>query len=305
MTIYLGEQGHVELQRQGARGIDDQRVPLFTALQPEDVNVGAKRFSFLGAQLGLITGDQVEIETQRGIDDRGRPTLPPDLELVDGHDFPDWRGFVHVDANGGIRLYDAFDKAIDGKKDNAIPLVTPSKFQHLQVTSRDNKLRCVAQVRSYELTTQRETIDVTALNQQYRNQYHQGLISGQGRMDCYWEHTRSEDCPPDSNLDFGEYSAYLAFLCIRLEQGSSFTGRFFLYDGGLTDKSVWYECQAVITNVVVTVEPTALISTNVDFITTGPIRLQTGLVPAYMQQEQSEDYVLQEDGGRFELSVED
>jgi hypothetical protein len=121
-------------------------------------------------------------------------------------------------------------------------------------------------------------------------------------MDCFWEHTRRDDCPPDAELDFGEYSAYLAFLCIRLEQGSSFTGRFYLYDGGLSERSVWYECQAVITNVVVTVEPTEIISTAVDFITTGPIRLQTGILPAYLEKEEDEDYILQENGDRIEVS---
>jgi hypothetical protein len=292
MTIYLGEQGHVELERQGARDFDEERVPLFTSIEPDDVNAAAKRFSFLGAQLGLITGDRIEIRTTSGAD----------LELVEGHNFPDWLGYIHVDAIGGIRLYDDFPAAIDGAKTAALALVTPSAIQQIEITSRDNKFRCVAQVRSYSITTQRETIDVTSLNQQYRNQYHQGLISGQGRMDCFWEHTRRDDCPPDAELDFGEYSAYLAFLCIRLEQGSSFTGRFYLYDGGTTERSVWYECQAVITNVVVTVEPTEIISTAVDFITTGPIRLQTGILPSYLQKEQDDDYILQENGDRIEVT---
>ena len=303
MTIYLGEQGHIELQRQGARDFEDERIPMFASIDPADVNVNAKRFSFLGAQLGLITGDQIEISTLESTSANGRPIPAPNLELVAGHNFPDWLGYINVDAIGGIRLYDSFDNAIDGEKSASIPLVTPTEVQRLKVISRDSKLRCLAQVRSYELTTQRETIDVTSLNQQYRNQYHQGLISGQGRMDCYWEHKRDNECSEDAA--FGEYSAYLAFLCIRLEQGSSFTGRFYIYDGGLTEKSVWYECQAIVTSVVVSVEPTALIGTAIDFITTGPIRLQTGISPAYLQQEQGEDYVLQEDGGRFEVSVED
>lgn len=292
MTIYLGEQGHVELERQGAREFDDERVPLYTAIEPEDVNTAAKRFSFLGAQLGLITGDRIEIKTASGAD----------LELVAGHDFPDWLGYIHVDAIGGIRLYDDFSTAIDGSRDNAIPLIAPSGVQELEVISRDNKFRCVAQVRDYEITTQRETIDVTALHQQYRNQYHQGLISGQGRMNCFWEHTRRDDCPGDSDLDFGEYSAYLAFLCIRLEQGSSFVGRFYLYDGGISERSVWYECQAIITNVVVSVQPSEIITTAIDFITTGPIRLQTGILPAYLQKEEDEDYILQENGDRIEVT---
>lgn len=303
MTIYLGEQGHVELQRRGASGPDGQAASMFTALRPEDVNALAKRFSFLGAQLGLISGDKIEIATRPGKDAQGRRTPAPNLELVAGHNFPDWLGYVNVDAIGGIRLYKDFDDAIDGKRDDAIDLVTPSKLQRLEITSRDNKSRCIAQIRSYEITTTRETIDVTSLNQQYRNQYHQGLISGQGRMDCYWEHRRDNECTEDAA--FSEYSAYLAFLCVRLEQGAAFLGRFFLYDGGITEKSVWYECQAVVTSVVVNVEPSQLIGTTVDFITTGPIRLQTGILPGYLIQEDNENYILQEDGDRFEISVED
>ena len=94
MTIYLGEQGHVELQRQGAADTDGQVPSMFTSLRPEDVNAPAKRFSFLGAQLGLITGDKISIATRRGKDSQGRPTVAPNLELVAGHNFPDWLGYV-------------------------------------------------------------------------------------------------------------------------------------------------------------------------------------------------------------------
>ena len=301
MAIYLGDNGHIELQRQGARGgSSEQRLPMYAVLQPDDVNINARRFSFLGAQLGLITGDQIEIATARGLDDRGRPMLAPDLELVAGHVFPDWVGYVNIDPIGGIRLYAGYDEAIRGEKSDAIELVSPSKLQRLYVTSRDNRFRCIAQIRSYSFTTERETIDVTSLNQQYRNQYHQGLISGQGSIDCFWEHT-SGMC---DGAGGGEYSAYLAFLCIRLEQGASFTGRFFIYDGGQDEKSVWYECQAVVTKVVLDVEPSAIIGTSIEFITTGPVRLQTGYVPEYLEQEQSNDYVLQESGDRFEVGVQ-
>ncbi len=88
MTIYLGENGHVELQRQGALEADGDRIPIYTSMAPEDVNVTGKRFSFLGAQLGLITGDRIEIKTVSG----------QDLQLVAGHNFPDWLGYINIDA---------------------------------------------------------------------------------------------------------------------------------------------------------------------------------------------------------------
>lgn len=300
MAIYLGDAGHIELQRQGARGgSGEERVPMYTTLQADDVNVNASRFSFLGSQLGLITGDQVEIATARGLDDRGRRTLAPDLELVDGHVFPDWVGYVNIDPIGGVRLYKSYDDAIKGERSDALALVRPSKLQRLYVTSRDNAFRCLAQIRSYSFTTERDTVDVTTLNEQYRNQYHQGLISGQGSIDCFWEHT-SDMC---DGVGGGEYSAYLAFLCIRLEQGASFTGRFYIYDGGEAEKSVWYECQAVVTKVVVDVEPSAIIGTSIEFITTGPVRLQTGYAPFSLLQEQANEYVLQEGGDRIKEGI--
>lgn len=299
MTIYLGDHGRIELQRQGARGgSGDDRVPMYATLQPDDVNIAAKRFSFLGARLGLITGDQVEFETLRGTDSKGRPTVAPDLELVDGHAFPDWIGYINIDAIGGIRLYTEYDAAIKGGKDAAIDLVKPSKSQRLTIISRDNRFRCIGQVREYELTTERETIDVTSLNQQYRNQYNQGLISGQGRFNCFWEHTAGL-CEDTGQ----EYSAYLAFLCIRLQQGSSFSGRFYIYKGDESVKSVWYECQAVVTKVVINVEPSELIGSTINFITTGPVLLQTGYAPWHLLQEQANEFVLQESGDRINEGV--
>ncbi len=301
MTIYLGESGHVELQRQGAVEPYQERASFLTLIEPEDVNVDASRFSFLGSSLSLITGDKIEIERVGSCDSTDTGS---DLELVADHPYPDWLGYVHVDAIGGIRLYDDFAAAIEGDKSNALPLVVPSTCQRIRVTSRDNTSRCIAQIRSYEVTTQRETIDVTSLQQQYRNFYHQGLISGQGRLDCFWEHSRKDECDPASDLSLAEYTAYLAHLCIRLVQGASFFGRFYIYDGGIREKSVWYEAQCIVTNVVVNVEPGQIIGTVIDFITTGPIRLMTGVPPAYLLKEEG-DFILQENGDRIQVTIDD
>ena len=304
MTIYVGESGHVELQRQGATDSSLERASFLTLIEIEDINVDARRFSFSGASLSLITGDKIEIQSLVLNPNPQAREVAPDLQLVEGHDFPDWLGYVHVDAIGGIRLYDDFAAAIEGEKYNAHALVEPDRLQRIRVTSRDNSSRCVAQIRSYEVTTQRETIDVTSLNQQYRNFYHQGLISGQGRLDCFWEHTRADDCDTKDDLALAEYTAYLAHLCIRLEQGAAFFGRFYIYDGGIREKSVWYEAQCIVTNVVLNVEPTEIIGTAVDFITTGPIRLMTGIPPAYLLKEEG-DFILQENGDRIQVTIDD
>ena len=48
--------------------------------------------------------------------------------------------------------------------------------------------RCLGEVTSYELVSERENIDTTALNQAYRQQYEAGIIQGSGRISAFWEH---------------------------------------------------------------------------------------------------------------------
>ena len=108
MSVFLGQNGHVELRR------DATGQALVTTLDPSDVNVERKRFSVDFTEGALITGDQVTIKTS---------DLSP-LELVaghvddDGNYFNDWRGFIYIDDAGGLRLYDSFSAAISGGRDN-------------------------------------------------------------------------------------------------------------------------------------------------------------------------------------------
>ena len=262
MTIYLGDKGHVEIGRQ------QTNEPLFSTLVPADVSVESKRFSVDYAQGALITGDSISI---RRISATG---TDQDLELVAGHNYPDWAGFCHVDAIGGIRLYRDFADAIDGKKAAALDLVKPtSEIQELKIETRSQDVRCLAQVRSYEISTERETVDITVLSNQFRNQLKNGLITGQGRLECFWEHSIGL-C--ETSEKRSEFSAYLAKLCVRLQQGAGFDGKFILFDGGATDSSVWYESECVVTNVTVAVSVEQIIESSIEFVTTGPVLLKTG-----------------------------
>ena len=87
-----------------------------------------------------------------------------------------------------------------------------------------------------------------------------------------------------------EFSSYLARLCIRLVHGAAFHGQFYIYaDADLSERSVWYECEScIVTNVAVTVAPTELVRTTIDFVTSGPIALREGYIPAVLELEQNE-----------------
>ena len=279
MGVYFGQSGEIALKR------DALQSDLRTQLDPFDVNTSTKRFSVDHSSGSLISGDEVEIETADG----------STLELVNGHSYPDGKWFINVDPMGGIRLYDTFPKAIEGLQANALTLVTPSAAKNILIRTRNERFRHVANVRDFEMTTSREQVDLTNLGDEFRNQYEAGLISGQGSMNCIWEHSYDTG---DRKNEYGsdpEFPFYLAQLIVRTQQGSDFDGLFYIYrDPNNSAKNVYYEANCIITNVAVSVTPAEVIETRVEFITNGVIRLKTGDTAGYLLQENS-DKVLQED----------
>ena len=279
MGVYFGQSGEIALKR------DALQSDLRTQLDPFDVNTSTKRFSVDHSSGSLISGDEVEIETADG----------STLELVNGHSYPDGKWFINVDPMGGIRLYDTFPKAIEGLQANALTLVTPSAAKNILIRTRNERFRHVANVRDFEMTTSREQVDLTNLGDEFRNQYEAGLISGQGSMNCIWEHSYDTG---DRKNEYGsdpEFPFYLAQLIVRTQQGSDFDGLFYIYrDPNNSAKNVYYEANCIITNVAVSVTPAEVIETRVEFITNGVIRLKTGDTAGYLLQENA-DKVLQED----------
>lgn len=296
MTVYLGSSGAVQIKRKSGQ-------PVRGTLVPSDVSVDKRRFSLNDYEVWgeLISGDQVDLAREGG----------GDLELVAGHNHPDWRGFVFIDQLGGIRLYDNFVDAISGSLDTALELVQPSVTQSIRLQTRNARYQYLAKLQGYELTTARESVDITQLGDQFKRQYEAGLISGQGRLDCFFEF-QSELCAPDGCAPGAEFSMYLAQLCIRLTQGADFNGRFFVYHPDSDDddvrgnkQSVWYEAECIITNCTVNVQATTAIESTIEFVTTSRIKLLTGVPPSYLLQENS-DLILQEDGdSRIVLAGQD
>ena len=285
MSVYFGQSGQIALKR------DALNSAIRTKLDPYDVNTSSKRFSIDHSTGSLITGDEVVIETADG----------STLELVDGHSYPDGKWFINIDPVGGIRLFDTFAKAIEGLQANAITLVAPSSAKDVLVTTKNDNFRHLAKVRDFEMTTSREQVDLTNLGDEFRNQYEAGLISGQGSMNCIWEHSyESEDRANNYGAD-PEFPFYLAQLVVRTQQGSDFDGVFYLYrDNNNALNNVYYEANCIITNVAVTVSASEIIETRIEFITNGAIALKIGDAPGVLLQEDT-DRILQENDSRIML----
>ena len=276
MTIFLGDQGRVLLRRNGS----DQTM--YSVVNDSDVREDINRFSIDYAHEQVMTGDRLEIVTVGG-------------EKITWIDHPDvdesFTRYVHVDQAGGIRLYETFAASLRALPETGVRLIKPSKPQEVvfKIVNGDDE-RCLAEITSYQITTTRETIDTTNLGEHYRKQYESGLIQGQGKIECFWRQPGSSCEDIGGDIYEVEFASFLARLCIRLVHGAAFSGQFYIYaDDGNERRSVWYESDScIVTNVAVTVEPTQLIRTTIDFVTSGPIVINEGYIPNFLEQERDE-----------------
>lgn len=296
MGVYLGNEGRILLRRSASK------FPTDLDLKNSDVNPTKKRFSIGEAHEQFITGDRIEVSTTP-LEDEIPLTLFPDNVNESGAIMPSKAGFVHVDPLGGLRMYASLGEALKGESDNAFvvgDLGVESLPVMIKVVGRDDE-NCLGHVSNFSITTSRENIDLTCLSQNYRQSYENGLIEGQGKISCYWNYGKLCDGLEPTETEFADY---LARLCLRVVQGGDFHGFFFLYYDSLSEgKSVWYECaDCVITNVAVQVEPTQLVSAEIDFVSSGSIQLNTGYAPVFIELEQGQgDNLLNENGNRIQL----
>lgn len=285
MAVLLGEIGKVELRR---TQLDES---LSGTVKSSDVNPTKDRFSF-DFPLGLlITGDQIEMKTTDGsllsfIAASGWPT---------NQVYSDGIFYIYVDEIGAIRLYQTFDEAISGEVAGRINLVDPGRDVPISVQVRNNNERVLGQVTNYELNTERDVIDTTALSDEFRRNY-SGLISGGGRITCFFDYERRAGDPLIKGESAGlvEMPIYMNQLLLRTRIGSEFFAKLTLVGRGSKpngkrddfDDEVWYEFDARITNVAMAFVPGEPIETTIDFVTTGEIRLRTRYVTNYLLQEQ-------------------
>lgn len=280
MSVYLGRHGQVQLKRSSDLSTHAAVV------DPADVSVSRRRFSFDFDSGFLSTGDRINISSTNGAV----------LGFVDasgwlvGTQQSTGSWYVNVDELGGVRLYLSYDAALGGLKEDAIPLSTPNTPIPISVNIENLVHNILAQCTYFELNTNREVVDTTALGDEFRSQ-HSTLISGSGNFRALWEYT-SIDL---NTIGSVELPHYLLQLAIRTEAGSKFNGRFFLKTSGSglgatsQDDTIWYEVEGLITQAGVNFAPDDIIEINADFVTTGRIRLlaQTSSSGRILQETQA------------------
>ena len=277
MSIYLGTFGEVELKRE-FDGSD-----LRSTINPSDVNATKKRFSFDFDHGQLLTGDQIEITSTDG----------SALDFINSYTKTSVKKFIYVDELDGIFLYDSFAHAVAGGTTNATALAAPANDIPIKVVVQNSDYRVLGRVQSYELNTQRETVDVTTLSDEFRNRIGT-LMSGSGRMACEWEYTGDTA---------KELPNYLLELVLRTKVGSTFKGRFYIKTSGYnpanhsdaSNDAVWYEVSGVLTACAVQFTPNQMVQITADFITTSKIEIRMDLeVQGKLLQENTDEILLEQ-----------
>jgi hypothetical protein len=262
MAIYLGNSGLVSIQRSGSTAYT-------STLDPADVNVAQKRFSFDFPNDTFITGDYMQITRTGG----------GDLDFIDASGFTPpgvtstgaW--YISVDAVGGLRLYKTWSAALKGSIDDAVTLVTPSTSYQITVSVANAGYRTLGEVVSYELSNQRTALDTTALGDEFVSQV-SGLISGSGRITCFWDFGDRGDV---------ETAQYMHHLVMRQQLGSNFDAALTLKrysEQSASDPSendnalLYYLITGLITNVGISFEASNAVQSQIEFVTTGQIKLR-------------------------------
>lgn len=286
MAVYLGSSGIIQLSRTSLEVFRSK-------MDPGDVDVTARRFSFDFPNGTFITGDRLAIarvNTDGSISDQ-----PLDFA---GTPYPDGLWFVNVDPLGGIKLYNTWSDALGGAKSKAVALRTPASSYDIAVKLEESVPHCLGQIASYTITTNRQALDVSSLGDSFSEQA-SGLISGGGTITCFWD-WRPSICGKNG-ADI-EVPHYLHQLILRQQLGSEFKASLFIKRDGATPinedipslaerTALFYEVTGLITDIGLSFESAEALQSEIQFVTTGQISLRYQLPSAYL--------ILQEDQSRL------
>lgn len=284
MAVLLGEIGKVELKRVS------EDFSITGVVRPSDVNATKNRFSFIFPAGTLVSGDRVEIRNTDGsnLDFVSASAWP------DNTKHPDGVFYIHVDEAGGVRLYGTFSEAVAGEVLGKKSLDSITADVPIRVTLQDAEYRVLGQVTNFELNTERESVDTTALSDDFRRNV-SGLISGSGRLSAFFDYEFREGDPTygKNSVSLTEAPIFINQLVLRTSTGSTFEARFTLVGKGPKpygdatdiDDRVWYEVKGRVTSAAVEFAPTEPIRVTMDFVTTGPIQLKTQFISSYLLQQ--------------------
>lgn len=275
---FAGQDGCIKIRR-------DTSDFMETTISRDDLNTTLNRFGFDRSEYNIITGDRVDLETT---DPRGIAWLPVDTF------------YAHVSADGALRAYPSFEAAINNNRAQEYALSTfagdPIEFI---ARVRDITFEPLGGVTAFTFNSDRAALDATTLGDAFTEQLGQGLISGVGSIDCWFDYHRQISCP---TRGVGELPVLLLQILLRFDLGSAFSAYLQLAPKTATGQAVYYEIEGVVTSAGTTVDVEGLIRCSINYVTTGEYRLLIGEPSGYLlkedddkiQKDQDLDFLLME-----------
>ena len=296
MTVFLGNSGRVRLRR------STPERTFSSTVDPSDVNVSKKRFSFDFPQEMLLTGDRLQIKSTNG----ANLAFVASSGWDGGSQLPDGAWFINVDDLGGISLYDTFANALNGQSTGKITLAAISTAIPIEVKSVQAEYNIFGLVRSFELNNDREVVDVTALSDEFRKN-ESGLISGSGSISCEFHYD-----PDAAGLTVDtDVPSYLHELILRQKLGAEFDAELYIVEKGenaeATNDFFYFEFKGIVTNAAIGLGTGELTVSNFNFVTTGAItpKLGLGVITNYVLKEDTDRILLEQPGsGKLELETD-
>lgn len=290
MSIYLGTSGGIMLQRLASTAFT-------TEVDAGAINTGQRRINLDFPNSTFLTGDRVYIDR----------TTAGDLDFINGYSGNNGTFYVNVDLLGGLKLYTTWAASLNGKVSEALELVAPGTTYDVTLQSLGDGIRDLGQIVSYELNTNRNTVDVTSLGDQFSKNI-SSLISGNGAISCFWDFAALYDTNGET-----EAAQMLHQLVMRQQLGSNFRAALIIKtpesrsesESGPEDtEGLFYLVNGVVTNVAMSFDPSEPIRSEIQFVTTGQIALRYGNPSGnLLLQEDSDEILLQSSVGS--LLIED
>jgi hypothetical protein len=291
MTYFIGNVGNVRLRR-------NSEVVFNAIVKDADIVTVLNRVGVENANDNLLTGDKITMSTA---DSRGLAFFPVNT-WVDGEGVTqtDISAFINVNAAGGLRFFPTFQAAVNNVRAEEYTIQNfAGDPLPIEIRVRDISANILGDVSSYEFNTDRESLDTTTLSDKFRRMYSAGLISGSGKIDCFFNNKTS---------GVKETPLLALQLINRVDIGSEFDCILSITDSDNdpNELDIFYEFTAMVTRSGLQVTATDIITCSIDFVTTGEIRLLVGRPSGYILKEDDDRIALNQDSLSFLLTeVED
>ena len=268
MGIYLGNAGAIRLRRMFGYKVTEN-------ITTSKVNTTTNTLDLSSPETAFVTGDKVTLTRDSG-----------NLDFIVGASGTETY-YVHVNTLQGLRFFTSWADALTNADADAQTLQAPTGTYEITLEKIDQNEKALGQISSFEVSTSRDTEQVASLSESFTRNV-STLISGSGNITCFWNYDSSVSLEEQANffhnliLSQDVQSEFTAALIIKSSDAAAVDGEY-IND----DREFFYLVNALVTNVALSFEAADVVRSQIDFVTTGEIKLLFGNVFNLLQENAS------------------